>query len=201
MASDLFQALSDGVERIERAFLNFNPRPSGNYTPRQLTMAAAYTVFCHAEIESYLEGWALAFVDYADNQWRLGKATVPLVHICSFHEGRGALTSVPNKNIWSEVIGKAVAKHRAVIRRNNGVKEVNFCELFSPVGFDVREVDSILLADLTAFGVLRGDHARNSHGALMVTNFDPFDRRRKVVNIINLLSVIDGQFSDYLTSA
>ncbi|MCB5423813.1 hypothetical protein H0274_00970 [Altererythrobacter sp. CC-YST694] len=201
MPSALYDNLSQGLTRLERAFLNFSPRPSGNYTERQLTMAAAYTVFCHAEIESYLEGWASTFVDLADTSWKSRRATQPLVHICTFHEGRAALTSVPKKDVWNEVVGKALAKQRGVISRNHGIKETNFCELLSPVGFNTTNVDSVLLADLTAFGTLRGDHAHNSHRALIGTTFDPFDRRKKVLGLSALLLVLDSQLEAYLAAA
>ena len=193
--------LVKNVARLDQAFLSFKSRPMGNYTPRQLTMAAAYTVFCHAEIETFLETWAKEFVDFADAQWKNGKATRILVHLCTFHEGRSNLNSVPAKDIWNEVIWKVFNKHRAVIRGNHGIKESNFCELFSPIGLNTTLVDNVLLNDLTAFGTLRGDHAHNSHIATIGTTFDPFDRKNKVQGILNLLSVLDGQLDHLLKSS
>lgn len=201
MPSSHFEELSRGLDRLGRTFLNFQPRAGGDYTPRQLTMAAAYTVFCHAEIETFLEGWATTFVEIADVHWRGNRATRPLVHICTFYEGRGALSIVPTKDVWNEVVGKALAKQRGVIGANHGIKESNFCELLSPVGFDTTTVDSVLLADLTAFGRLRGDHAHNSHTATIGTTFDPFDRRTKVQGLRTLLQTLDDQLSAYLATA
>lgn len=201
MPSALYNNLDQGLHRLEKTFLNFSARPAGNYTPRQLTMAAAYTVFCHAEIETYLEGWASTFVDLADTAWKSRQATQPLVFMCTFHEGRGPLTSVPGKDVWNETVGKAIAKQRGIINRNNGIKEVNFCELLSPVGFDTMNADGILLADLTAFGTLRGDHAHNSHRTIIGTTFDPFDLRNKVQGLRTLLLALDGQLESYLASA
>ena len=201
MPSALFSDMTAGLTRLETTFLAFTPRPAGNYTPRQLSMAAAYTVFCHAQFETFLEAWAGSFVDHADTEWKSRRATRPLVHLCTFHEGRNALTSVPQKDIWGEVVGKAIAKHRAVIKANHGIKEVNFCELLSPVGFDTTQVDNILLADLTAFGGLRGHHAHNSLQSIVGTTFDPFDRRAKVRGISALLEILDGQLAAYFALA
>lgn len=201
MPSAHFSDLTSGLTRLEKTFLAFRPRPAGNYTPRQLSMAAAYTVFCHAQFETFLEGWAGAFVDLADSEWKSRRATRPLVHLCTFHEGRNALTTVPAKDVWGEVVGKAIAKHRGVIKSNHGIKEVNVCELLSPIGFDTTNVDSILLGDLTAFGGLRGHHAHNSHQAIVGTTFDPFDRRSKVQGISALLEVLDKQLGAYLAAA
>jgi hypothetical protein len=193
--------LSLGLKRLEKTFLNFKSRPAGNYTPRQLSMAAAYTVFCHAEFETFIEGWARAFVDFADTSWKVKRATRPLVHICTFHEGRGSLQIVPTKDVWNEVVGKAIAKHRGIIGANHGIKEQNFCELLSPIGFDTTSVDSVLLGDLTAFGALRGHHAHNSYRAIIGTTFDPFDRRTKVQGIHTLLLALDDQLSAYLAAS
>jgi hypothetical protein len=201
MPSTLYLNLAKGLERLEQTFLPFKPRPSGNYTSRQLSMAAAYTVFCHAEIETFLEGWSRAFVDLADTAWKTRRATRPLVHICTFHEGRNALSNVPAKDVWNEVIGRAIAKQRGVIGANHGIKESNFCELLSPIGFDTTSVDSVLLADLSAFGTLRGHHAHNSYRAIIGTTFDPFDRRTKVQNLLALLLILDSQLEAYLAAA
>lgn len=200
-ASVSYSSMSKGFKRLEKTFLNFKSRPAGDYTERQLSMAAAYTMFCHAEIEAYLEGWATAFVDLALSKWTSGRATRPLVHLCTFHEGRGALTGVPGKDVWNEVVYKAVNKHKGVISSNHGIKEANFCELLSPVGFDTRIVDSILLADLSAFGTLRGHHAHNSHKIQIGNVFDPFDRQAKVRGLESLLSVLDTQLVTYMAAA
>lgn len=201
MPSYIYRELYSDLNRLERTFLPFKIRPLGNYTPRQLSMAAAYTVFCHAEFEIFLEEWARAFVDLADSQWKIGRATRPLVHLCTFHEGRNALSTVPTKDIWNEVVWKAIAKHRGVIGGNHGIKESNFCDLLSPVGFDTTTVDNILLADLTAFGTLRGHHAHNSYKSIVGITFDPFDRRKKVNGLLALLLILDNQLSAYLAAA
>lgn len=201
MPSALYSDLSAGLLRLEKTFLPFQPRPAGNYTSRQLSMAAAYTMFCHAEFETYLEEWARIFVDHADREWQNRRASRPLVHLCTFHEGRNALNNVPSKDVWNEVVFKAIAKHRGIISANHGIKEANFCELLSPVGFDTTNVDSILLGDLTAFGTLRGYHAHNSHRAMAGTTFDPFDRKAKVQGIHSLLSVLDTQLAAFLSAA
>lgn len=201
MPSAHYSELTDGLKRIEKTFLPFQARPAGNYTKRQITMAAAYTVFCHGEFENFLEKWAKEFVDLADSKWHSSLATRPLVHLCTFHEGRNSPSSVPATDIWNEVVYRAIAKHRGVINGNHGIKEKNFCELLSPIGFDTTTVDNILLADLTAFGALRGQYAHSSHTALVGTIFDPFDRRTKVQGILALLLVLDGQLEAYFAAA
>lgn len=201
MPSIRYYELTRGLKRLERTFLPFKSRPVGNYTARQLAMAAAYTVFCHAEFETFLENWARTFVDLADQEWKLRRATRPLVHLCTFHEGRNPLVSVPEKDVWGEVVGKAIAKHRGVIGNNHGIKIQNFCELLSPIGFDTTSVDSLLLGDLNTFGGVRGGHAHASHKIITGTAFDPFDLRAKVQGIHTLLLTLDGQLEEYFKVA
>lgn len=201
MPSQIFIDLAKGLRRLDITFLKFKSRPAGNYTPRQLSMAAAYTMFCHAEIEIFLESWATKFVDLAQSQWVLRKASRPLVHLCTFHEGRNGLNSVPSKDIWNDLVQRSIIKQKSVISGNHGIKESNLCELLSPVGFDTRSIDSVLLADLSAFGSLRGHHAHNSHKAQVGMTFDPFDRRAKVLGLETLLGVLDAQFETYLAAA
>ncbi len=192
--------MSAEVRLLGKTYLKFSARPSGNYTRRQMSAAAAYTIFCHAEFESFLEGWALTITDFADKNWKTKRSTRPLTHLCTFHEGRKELSSVPPKDVWSEVIAKVINQHRYVIGQNHGIKESNICKLFSPIGFDVRKIDTVLLGDLTAFGVIRGDHAHQSHRLQIGKTFDPFDRQKKAEDLLTLLAALDVELSSYLAS-
>lgn len=158
-------------------------------------MASAYTVLCHAEIETYLEASATKLLDFAANEWASRRPTRQLVHICTFHEGRGNTNSVPNNDIWNEVVTRSILKQKGIIKNNKGIKEANVCEMFTPLGFDTRSIDPILLSDLTAFGVLRGDHAHKAQNDIIGTSFDPFDIVSKVEGIVQLLSDFDEQIA------
>lgn len=198
--SKLFRAMSAEIRLLGKTYLNFKARPFGNYTRRQMSAAAAYTIFCHAEFESFLEGWAFAITEFADVNWKAKRSTRPLTHLCTFHEGRKELSSVPPKDIWSEMINKAIKQHRGIISQNNGIKENNVCKLFAPVGFDVRKIDTVLLGDLSAFGAIRGDHAHQSHRLQIGKTFDPFDRQAKAEALLTLLADLDIELNTYLAS-
>lgn len=201
MPSNFFKSMSKSLIRLDKTFLNFKSRPNGDYTERQLAMAAAYTVFCHAEFEIFFESWANDLVDLAEKRWKSRRASRPLVHLCTFHEGRNALTNVPSKDVWNEVVFSSIAKHKRVISTNHGIKESNVCELLSPIGFDTTLIDGILLNDLSAFGGIRGDYAHKSYRTTVGTVFDPFDRKTKVEGIETLLAVLDGQLLAYRVAA
>jgi hypothetical protein len=198
--SKLFRAMNAEIRLLGKTYLNFGARPFGNYTRRQMSAAAAYTIFCHAEFESFLEGWAVTFTDFADSNWKAKQATRPLTHLCTFHEGRKELSSVPSKDVWNEMVDKAIRQHRAVISQNNGIKESNVCKLLGPIGFDVTKIDTVLLADLSAFGTVRGDHAHQSHRLQIGKIFDPFDRQSKANALLTLLEDLDNELTSYLAT-
>jgi hypothetical protein len=195
--SQKLKTLNREIKLLGKTYLNFKQRIAGDYTIRQMSMASSYTVFCHAEIETYLEDWASFFVDIALAEWKNKRVTRPLVHLCTFHEGRGDLTGVPKTDVWSELVFQSIRRHKSTVAANNGIKEQNVCRLFAPVGFDVRDIDPILLADLTAFGSIRGDHAHKGRAEQFGAGFDPFDRKAKAERLLTLLEPLDNQLCAY----
>ncbi|MEW9838105.1 hypothetical protein [Mesorhizobium marinum] len=195
--SKLYRALSSEIKALGKTYLSFEPRPSGNYTRRQLSAAAAYTLFAHAEFETFLEEWATLIVEAAHDKWLAQRATKPIAHLCTFADGRAPLSSVPSGDIWNELVINSVVKQRNIIQKNNGIKEQSVCHLFAPTGFDVRNIDPILLGDLSAFGGLRGDHAHKSHRVQIGNAFDPFSRKVKAESLVRLLADFDTQLLDY----
>jgi hypothetical protein len=157
-------------------------------------------MFCHAEFECYLEGWASEITDFAESRRNAGVITRPLAHLCTFHPGRKELQEVPSKDIWSEQFISAILQHRGIIKKNHGIKEKNICALLAPLGVDLRKIDSVLLADLDAFGKIRGDHAHQSHKMQVGMNFDPFDRQTKANALVSLLAGLDKELIGYRAS-
>src|SRR4051812_5417295 len=80
---------------------------------------AAYTVFAHGEIESFIEDWAIAILDRAAQQWASGVTSRVLVHLLTFREASSLPDKLPSKNIWSAPCVEAIANHRSLIKRNN----------------------------------------------------------------------------------
>lgn len=198
--SVIFRCLRSELTRLGRTYLNYKARPLGNYTRRQLSAAAAYTIFAHAEFETFFEDWALRLNTYAETRWVAGQATKPLVHLCAFFDGGGAPSSVPAKDVWNEPVRRSLQQHRAAIQGNHGIKEENVCRLLAPVGFDTRTIDAVLLGDLSAFGTLRGAHAHQSHRLQLGTAFDPFGRKAKAEGLLASIVALDRQLVAYLAS-
>lgn len=199
--SKIYKQLLSETKRLKNIYLNFQIKPTGDYNKKQLSMAAAHTIFCHAELEIFLERWCEKILSHAEAQWKKNKATRPLVHLCTFHKGRGAMNDLPKKDIWNEVVIEAVLQHKQVIKGNNGIKQSNICSLFIPLGFDVNKIDNLLLSDINSFGVLRGDYVHQSHQGHISIQFDPFDRQRKVEGIVFLLKQMDEDLLLYQKSA
>lgn len=190
-SSSAYREMVSGIKKLRRTYLNYSPRPIGDYTERQISCAAAYTIFCHAEFEHYLEIRTTEVVDYAEKNWKKFRATRALVYLCTFHEGRKSITAIPQKNIWDMPVYESLSQHRKVIDLNHGIKEENICKMFAPLGLDLLKIDPILVGDLTAFGRLRGNHAHQSHRIHIGTVVDPFDRQKKAHAIAQLLQNFD----------
>jgi hypothetical protein len=192
-----YRTMGVQLNKLRRHYLGFNRRIAVDYSERQLSAGAAYTVFAHGEIESFIEDWAIAILDRAAQQWASGVTSRVLVHLLTFREASSLPDKLPSKNIWSAPCVEAIANHRGLIKRNNGIKEKYICKLFVPLGFDVRNIDLILLGDLDALASIRGDHVHQSYRSHLGQKFDPFDRQTKVTNIFALLSDLDNQLSAY----
>ena len=195
--SRLYIEMQSALREHEKDYLSFRQKVAGDYTKSQMSKAAAYTLFCHAEIEAYFENWSLHFVNLAQTKWRQGKATKPLVHMCTFHEGREPIKKVPTTDVWTEVVEKSFRKQFHVISSNHGIKEENVSALLAPLGFDIRKIDPVLLGDLSALGVLRGGHAHTARKSQLSAVFDPFDRRNKAISILSLLQHLDAELVAY----
>lgn len=195
--SSFFRAMASETRRLGRTYLNFKRRIVGDYTVRQLSAGAAYTIFCHAEIENFLEVWALDLTEYAERQLATGKITRPLAHLCTFSTGHNDLTNIPSRDIWNELFFTALRKHKGTITNNHGIKTANICRLFGPVGLDLRNIDAVLLADLDAFATIRGSYAHQSHKLQLRTMFDPFDRQSKANSLVSALSGLDNLLKTY----
>lgn len=189
------------IRKLGRHYLSFRPRVLGDYTQRQLSAGAAFTVFAHAEFESFLEDWSSIILNRSKSRWANGSIDRCLAYLLAFREKATAPGQVPSCDIWGAPCTLALKSHEDTISKNNGIKESHVCNLFAPIGFDVRKIDQVLLGDMMAFAKLRGDHAHQSYKAHIAQQFDPFDRRAKAEKIVILLKDLDTEFISYLKTS
>jgi len=182
-ASSRYRRLGRSLTQLRRDYLGFAPRLAGNYTRRQLSLAAAYTVFAHGEFEDFIEEWATDILNKFDNRGHGYGASPMLVHLHLYRSAVAMPAQIPTANNWQTTFSAAIASHRAVINNNHGIREAHICRLLIPLGFDVAGIDVVLRGDLDAFASIRGNHAHHSTLAHLGQQFDPFDRLAKVNNI------------------
>lgn len=197
-ASRRYRALGQSVERLRKHHLGFARRLAGGYTERQLSQAAAYTVFAHGELEYFLEDWASEILD-AIARKGFGPGFSPMVgHLLAYRPPLTMPSQIPANNAWQTQAGSAINFHRTAIRSNHGISERYVRALLMPLGVDVMAINPILISDLNAFAKIRGDHAHQSRRLHLGQQFDPFDRLAKVNNIYSLLLALDEELQKHL---
>lgn len=200
-SSQRYRALGRNLKGLKAHHLSFKAKPAGNYTKRQLSEAAAYTVFAHGEFESFLEDWAMAILDRVATKGFSAGFSPLLAHLNAYREKISVPGDTATNNKWATSSGSAVAAHRSAITGNHGIAEKYLCAIFIPLGVDVWSFDPILISDLNAFSKIRGDHAHQSRNAHLGQQFDPFDRMSKANNIYSLLEPLDLVLQAHLKTA
>lgn len=125
-----------------------------------------------------------------------GKISHSLACLLSFSSSSSIPKEVPKHDIWTEPCWKAIACHRAVATRNNGIKTENICQLFIPLGVDLRLIDPLVFPDFDAFGSIRGEIAHKPQR--IITSIEtPYAILEKVGVIMKHLQALDGLLEKY----
>src|SRR5690606_17605217 len=98
--SKRYRTMESQIKKLGRHYLSFKPKILGDYNERQLSAGAAYTVFAHAEFESFLEAWATAILDRSKERWATGAIDRCLSYLLAFREKASAPGQVPKGDIW-----------------------------------------------------------------------------------------------------
>src|SRR5215813_1059051 len=107
-ASCRYRSLGRSLERLRKHHLGFSPRLAGGYTERQLSQAAAYTVFAHGEFEQFLEDWAIAILDAIAGKG-FGPGFSPmLAHLMAYRPPLAVPSQIPTSNAWQTHAGSAI---------------------------------------------------------------------------------------------
>lgn len=201
MPSDTFISLEAEVGNLAVQFLDFEKNPIADYSKSELTKTAAYTILAHSEIEAYFESVVGDLISAAEQLWKTeDRACKTLVCMCGFVDRVPLPEQRPSKDIWQEPIYKAIARARGLISSNNGIRPQKIIPLLAQVGFDVRSLEDDLLNQLDALGTMRGSHAHNSSSRHLGQVFDPFDRKRKIEELLRLLKSFDEAFATFRAS-
>jgi RiboL-PSP-HEPN len=195
-SSSRFRTLTKELNRLKRQFLP-KINPMGIYSDRQLALTIAYRVLAHAEIEAYLEDRVKETAINAVKDWKNRYETSrTLLSLLAFS---GQMMDVPPNKSASlkgikidEKIESAVTFFMYIIKHNHGIKEANILALLLPIGVDIDDLDSVLLATLNTFGEERGLVAHSSATSYRTTQLpDPANELNRIQQIIQGLLQID----------
>lgn len=195
-SSSRFRTLTKELNRLKRQFLP-KINPMGIYSDRHLALTIAYRVLAHAEIEAYFEDRVGEVAIDAVKDWKnRGKISRTLLSLLAFS---GQMMDVPPNKLASlkgiridEKIESAITFFMYTIRNNHGIKEANILSLLLPIGVDVDELDSVLLATLNTFGKERGLVAHSSATSYRTTQLpDPANELNRIQQITQGLLQID----------
>jgi hypothetical protein len=182
--------------RLRKQFLPEVFDPLGVYpnSTRVQAHTRAFVVLSHAEVESYLEGWAKEIARASETVWASSsKITKPLAFLLAT---LGERINVPvtlvgpkatdSAQRLTDVFVKLFQKYYKLIKDNNGIKEKNVIALFGPLGISAAALGATLLPNLDSLGAIRGTHAHESAKAVPSV-LDPETEYNRVTALVKEL--------------
>ena len=164
----------------------------------------AFVVLSHAEVESYLEGWAKEIARTSERVWASSsKVTKPLAFLLATLAERIEIPVTlagpkarDSAQRLADVSVKLFQKYYKMIKDNNGIKEKNVLALFGPLGISAAALGSTLLPNLDSLGSIRGTHAHESAKAVPSV-LDPETEYKRVVALVKELEILDEWLAKY----
>ena len=99
------------------------------------------------------------------------------------------LIEISTVNDISFRVGRVVSEYESLVKKNNGIKEVNIIPLLISLGVDYTKLSQTLLNNLSSFGSNRGHTAHNSSKVQQLIS--PADETGIVQQIIQELRSVD----------
>ena len=137
-------------------------KDDGAYNLRELTMARAYGLLVHAEIECYFENIAKEVVLKSYKKWKLEKkSSHVLMSVTAFLNPK---EQIP-ENVSNEKINKneeglienrlkdCVSRYIGMIEKNNGIKETNLLKILLPLGIHLNDIDHTFLNSANSYTI------------------------------------------------
>lgn len=174
--------------RLDRLAISLLPadKPAGDYSEEDKDRIHGYLLLAHAEIENFVEKLALFAADQAK---RKSSATqcAPIISRLIFFKSIQSKDKIDAAT--EDTMTSACAFFTKIIERNNGIKSGNILQIFMPLGLTHGDLDPVLMANLDAFGILRGDIAHTA--ARLRQGSSPSSERLKVTNLLRDLAHFD----------
>ena len=178
--------------------MNFEPRDDGAYTNQELLKCQAFIVFCHAEIQVYLETVSRRIMTEAKERWTSNAVYVRVIAalIAFRRQERVTVPQDPKRPSGitdiNEIIQRAFVSQTNSIAGNNGIKRANVAELLAPLGILPNDLEEPLLIQLDQIGSNRGDMVHKSSRVSLRNIRDPFtDEQTGIYNLITEIQKFD----------
>lgn len=183
------------LTRIRRLEKNFDfQQNSRGISHKQEDHLKGFRLLCHAEFEDYFESIALRIFDESVDVWK--KKNIANFQIASFFVEHERIESSDNTLTKSFQIIQYYKKN--IIDTNHGIKEQNIKKMYAPLGFEMKDFDPILFAELDSFGKDRGESAHSSekHTSVQLDKDTEFARVERLLGLIeNFEQVIRNKYS------
>lgn len=202
-----FRELSRIISELRKSMLPSTFDPTGNYSSRWHDRTRGFLLLCHAEIENYLENQCRKIILLSMKKWKQNRETNIILFSLilsyklewninkeiGFQEYLELINAKNNKiDLIDELLNHANKKYISKIKDNNGIKEDNLKTLLIPIGIDFKELDELLLVELTNYGENRGKYAHNSKKT--VSLLDPKTEYNSIKQLLALLKKLDEKF-------
>lgn len=205
--STQFRNLERRIKQLGKHFLPRKFSPTGDYSDRQLDMAMAFRLLCHAEIEFYIEELSrMVVLNKVTQAKENGKSTLTILTLLAYYK-TGWIGLIDNedeslkqkkqddtnpyKQPLKKILEEATKEYLVkIINNNHGIKTENLQKLLKPTGFDFESIDLTWLTAIDEFGKQRGATAHTSSVGVTRT-INPQDESGRISLIIDGFREID----------
>lgn len=205
--STQFRKLDRRLRQLHRHLLPRKYSPTGDYSSKQLDMAMAYRLLCHAEIEQYVEdsSWSLVQTKIATAK-SSGRASLTALTLVAYHRtgwdgllNKDVLLDLkkndgvynPFKHPIGKLLDESLHTYRVqMVNNNHGIRTENLQKLLKPIGVNFDNLDEDWLIAIDNFGKLRGEIAHTS-GVGVTHLIDPKTEADRITMLVVGLKALD----------
>jgi|SRR5579859_626966 len=179
---------TDLKRRLDRLSGSLLPpdRAAGDYSEADQDRIHAYILLVHAEIESFIEKLAIFAADQARRKSSANKCA-PVASRLLLYRAMQSKERIEYPTM--DTISGACSFFEKLVDKNHGIKSINVCHLFMPLGLTHSDLDPVLMANLDTFGTYRGELAHTS--ARLKQGTSPSKEKTMVMNILRDLAHFD----------
>ena len=174
---------------LRRQLLPSHFSKTGNYTTEQYTLAMAFRMAFHAELESFFEDLAVWALSEVDRKVRAGESCMGSSAILCLlkTETMGGMpmqfAEIDPRPYIRRAQLACIHELRRKIEANRGVKAHNVLSMYLPLGLDETQLDEQFFVDLNTLGARRGDVAHKGLRAITALP-DPRDDKLLATRIV-----------------